>query len=104
MMAAIIDVESDFRLDAYNESGDYSLVQINYRIWKVEFDRLNRSPLDFDRLTNEPAYAIKRMGEILEILRRRNPNDEDFYARYHSNTEELRLIYLDKLKDAYGRL
>ena len=98
-MAAIIATESDFDLNAYNPSGDYSLAQINYYIWKVEFARLGRKDLDFIRLQNEPAYAINRMAEILEIIRNRFPNDVHFYARYHSSTKSLRLGYLIRLKE-----
>jgi hypothetical protein len=95
-VAAIISVESDFRLRAYNPSGDYSLAQINHRVWSSEFDRLGRRPLKLKRLTQDVSYAIDRMTEILQILKRRHKT-EDFYGYYHSGTPKLKLRYEQKL-------
>jgi soluble lytic murein transglycosylase-like protein len=95
-VAAIISIESDFRLKAFNKSGDYSLAQINYKIWRSEFKRMGREPLKLKRLTQDPKYAINRMTEILSILRDRFPN-KDFYGYYHSGTPKYRDVYLDKL-------
>lgn len=99
-VAAIISVESDFRLSAYNPSGDYSLAQINYRVWNVEFERLNRRPLRLKRLTTDVGYAINRMTEILEVLRKRH--GDNFYGYYHSGTPRLRIAYQGKIDSRLG--
>lgn len=94
----LIATESDFNINAYNKAGDYSIAQINFPIWNSEFKRLNRKELDFLRLTNDPAYAINRMVEILEILKQRHPNDRKYYTRYYSNTRYLRELYEKRIK------
>ena len=96
-VAALIATESDFRQEATNPSGDFSIAQINYPVWQVEFVRLGREGLDLNRLMNDVEYSLDRMMEILVILRERHPNDKQFYGRYHSGTKSLKIGYLERV-------
>lgn len=99
IMVAIINVESNFKKDAYNPSGDYSLVQINYNIWKKEFKNRNLRPLIKKDLVTNEAYAIDRMAEILSLLKKQySKKDKLWYLMYHSSTPKYKNRYLAKLK------
>lgn len=104
LMMAIIQVESNFKLGAKSSTGDYSLSQINYKIWNKELKRLNRKPLDFNKLKTNPKYAINRMAEILKIVYDRNKQDPHWFAVYHSSTEKLKTRYAKKVKKQLSKL
>ena len=101
LVASIIAVESRFRLDAYNRSGDYSLAQINYSIWSKEFKRLEMESLSKQKLITDVNYAIEIMVKILEILKKRHSAiDEEWYLRYHSGTPFYKKRYKKRLDKA----
>lgn len=105
LMVAIINTESKFDRNAYNPSGDYSLVQINYRIWKKEFKKRKLRPLDKKKLVYNEDYAIDRMGEILSILKREYSRKEKlWYLRYHSATDKYQKRYLRHLKKEIAKI
>jgi hypothetical protein len=96
VLLSIIKIESNFRSNAVSPTGDYSIVQINLKIWDKEFARLGLSKIDRVKLINSDEYAIGKMCKILNIIKARSPRDPKWYARYHSNTPEFNEIY--KLK------
>lgn len=91
-------IESLFDQKAYNPSGDHSIAQINYKIWKEEFDKLDRPVLMYKRLKKDDAYAIFRMAEILDIERKRYKGNK-WYLTYHSKTKK----YRDKYEVRYNK-
>lgn len=97
LMLAIIQTESNFNTLAKSSTGDFSLAQINYKIWNQELLRLKKEPLDFKKLKTCPDYALKRMAEILQILSLRYEEDPHWYARYHSKTLKLKKKYAKKV-------
>lgn len=97
LMLAIIQTESNFNTLAKSSTGDFSLAQINYKIWNQELIRLKKEPLDFKKLKTCPDYALKRMAEILQILSIRYEEDPQWYARYHSKTLKLKKKYAKKV-------
>lgn len=98
LVTSIIAVESHFKLNAYNPSGDYSLAQINYRVWSKEFPRVGYEPLCKVSLKEDPAYAINKMTKILSIIKKRHDKDSKWHTRYHSSTKKYRKSYEKKLK------
>ena len=99
IMISIIKVESDFKQKAVSNTGDFSIAQINYKIWVKRFRQLDRSPLDFERLKEDDAYAIFRMGEILaELKKHHEKTDQHWFARYHSNTPVFKNRYIKNLE------
>lgn len=113
-MLAIIKVESNFNAKARNtysckgkvneKCGDHSLVQINYNIWKKEFSKQGRHPLDFKKLKTSESYAVFRMAEILSILKANNPKDKAWYALYHSNDSKLKNPYQKKVDLEFAKI
>lgn len=101
---SIIKTESSFRQDVISSTGDFSLAQINYKKWDVEFKRLGLNPIDFEKLKTEHGYSIQIMGQILKILKKRHGTDSLWFARYHSSTPSLKKIYADKLNRVIKRL
>jgi hypothetical protein len=97
LMLALIKVESDFNQKAISNTGDYSLAQINYKVWKEEFNKKGIK-LNFYKLKNNPQYALDHMALILKILKQRySKKDPHWYARYHSNTKKHKKNYLKKV-------
>jgi len=97
IMTAIIMVESGFSQSAVSSTGDISIAQINYKVWKKEAKRLHME-LSESRLKKDSNYAILKLGEILKHLKKTySKNDKFWYARYHSRTPELKKKYLTKL-------
>lgn len=98
IMTSIIMVESSFNQRAISSTGDISIVQINYRVWSKEAKRLNFE-LSQTKLKSDAAYAIDRMGVILGHLKKKySSRDPYWFARYHSNTKELKMAYFEKVK------
>jgi len=105
IIVAILNTESLFKTDAYNPAGDYSIAQINYKVWVKEFKQRNLRPLDFEKLKNDEDYALDRMAEILSILKRDYKGKDSFwFARYHSNTKKFKSRYLKKLKGEFQKI
>jgi hypothetical protein len=112
IMIAILKVESDFnqssrntysckfkRESDKNKCGDHSVAQINYHIWVKRFRALDKAPLHFEKLKEDDAYAIFRMGEILaELQKQHSKNDNFWFARYHSATPKFKNAYIKKLQ------
>ncbi len=99
LMLAIIQTESNFNTLAKSSTGDFSLAQINYKIWNQELIRLKKEPLNFTKLKTCPDYALKRMAEILQIISLRYEEDPQWYARYHSKTMKLKKKYAKKVNN-----
>lgn len=98
IMLALIKVESDFDSQAVSATGDYSLAQINYKVWQKELKR-EGIELNFYKLKNNSAYAIEKMALILQILKKRHAKKDPYwFARYHSNTKKFKSKYLLKVK------
>ncbi|MGZ3809213.1 MAG: transglycosylase SLT domain-containing protein, partial [Bacteriovorax sp.] len=99
IMVAIIDTESDFKSDKVSSTGDLSLAQINVEVWNKEFTRIKKDPIDKEKIKIDQEYALMKMAEILEILKKRyERRDRKWYARYHSNTRHYKKEYLHKLE------
>ena len=98
LMYKIIAVESHFKFISINKSGDYSMTQINCRVWRKEFKRMKRK-LHCGRLIGDYRYSIEKMAEILSIIKMRHPNESDWFGRYHSGTPRLKRKYLSKLRN-----
>ncbi len=99
IMVAIIDTESNFFSSKVSSTGDLSVAQINPDVWNRELVRLKREPIDLSRIKVDQEYALTRMAEILEILKKRYAKvDSKWYARYHSSTRHLKKGYLRKLE------
>lgn len=99
IMVSILKVESDFKQKAVSNTGDYSVAQINFKVWAKNFRKLDKDPLHFQRLKEDDAYAIFRMGEILNDLQSNfSKKDKFWFARYHSNTPKYKNVYIKKLQ------
>lgn len=99
IMIAIIDTESDFIQGAVSSTGDLSMAQINIEIWNKEFIRMGLDKIDKKLLKKDEAYALGKMGKILNILKKRHArNDTKWYARYHSHTKSLKNLYDKKVQ------
>lgn len=99
IMVAILKVESDFKQKAVSNTGDYSVAQINFKIWAKKFRQLDKAPLEFNRLKEDDAYAIFRMGEILHQIKLHHAKTDQFwFARYHSATPKFKNAYIKKLQ------
>lgn len=97
VLLSIIKIESNFKSNAVSPTGDYSIVQINLKIWNKEFVRLGLSKIDKAKLVSSDEYAIGKMCKILNIIKSRSPRDPKWYARYHSNTPEFNATYQLKI-------
>lgn len=99
IMVSIIDVESDFQYTKISSTGDLSIAQINPDIWNKEFEWMKKPLIDANQLTTvKQTYAMEKMAKILSILKKRHEKkDRRWYARYHSNTGELKHKYLKKI-------
>lgn len=98
IIVAIIDTESDFDHDKVSETGDLSLAQINVDVWNKEFERMNLSLIDVEKLKADQSYSLEVMAQILHVLKTRyEKKDRKWYARYHSKTKKHKDEYLSKL-------
>jgi hypothetical protein len=97
ILLGILKTESDFSQNTVSSTGDFSLAQINYRIWSDEFKKVKNIKLNKDKLKKDIDYSISMMTEILNILEKRHPNDPLWYARYHSSTPSLKIKYAGKV-------
>lgn len=97
IIVSILQVESTFKQNVVSPTGDFSIAQINLKIWTKELSRLNKEPLDFERVKNDRDYAIYRMAEILSVLQRRHRTDKDWYASYHSINPLNKEVYKTKV-------
>lgn len=115
IMISIIKVESNFKQEATNlesckrtkkiQCGDYSLAQINYESWSVQFPKMGRKELDLQRLKTDESYALFRMAEILSILKNQHSkNDPTWFARYHSATDKHKKRYIKELKNVLKKV
>lgn len=104
LMLALIKVESDFNQSAVSNTGDYSLAQINYDVWKRELGSKGIK-LDMTKLKNNHSYAIEKMAIILKLLKTRHSHkDKLWYGRYHSNTKKYKSRYLKKVNLALNEI
>lgn len=93
IFTSIIMQESKFDQGVVSSSGDVAIAQINYEIWKPEFDNL-KLDLDKKKLKQDEHYAIETMGIILSVIKdRHGDNDPYWYARYHSSTKSRKFEY-----------
>lgn len=98
LFLSIMKVESDFDQSATNASGDFSVAQINYKIWSKAFKELGKEPLDKEKLKTDVHYSIERMAEILSYLSERySSTDPLWYARYHNWKPKFKLPYAKKV-------
>lgn len=100
LFASIIMQESKFDQGAISKSGDVALTQINYEIWKPEFDQMGEK-LSKSQLKNDESYAIWAMGKILSKIRDRHQSDPYWYARYHSSTPSRKMNYASLVNSHY---
>lgn len=105
IVIAILKTESDFKQHAISHTGDYSVAQINFKVWSRSFNKMNRAPLKFEKLREDEAYSIFRMAEILSILQKQHSKtDKDWFAIYHSATPKFKSVYLAKLERIIKKL
>ena len=99
LMIAIIGTESDFVNSKVSKTGDLSMAQINTTVWNKEFVRLELDKLNSKRLKKDEAYALNKMAEILNILKARHAKkDNQWFARYHSQTKKHKNEYSIKVE------
>ena len=104
IMLALIKVESDFNQEAISETGDYSLAQINFKVWQKELSSKGIK-LDYSKLKKNHTYALEKMAIILNILKTRHAKkDNNWYGRYHSNTKKYKNKYLKKVNIALMKM
>lgn len=105
IMISIIYVESSFRQNAKSNTGDFSIAQINFKVWEKSFIRLKKKPLSFTQLKEDETYAIFRMGEILSFLQKEYSNkDKYWFALYHSATPKYKKRYIGMLQKPMKKL
>lgn len=105
LFLAIIYVESRFDQNATNKTGDFSLAQINYKVWKKGFPKLNLGHLNFTKLKEDEAYAIYRMAQILSYLKENfSKKDPYWFALYHSATPKFKQKYIQLLKNPIKKI
>ena len=105
IVIAILKTESDFRQNAISHTGDYSVAQINFKVWSKNFNKMDRAPLKYEKLREDEAYALFRMAEILSILQKQHSKtDKQWFARYHSATPHFKSIYMTKLEKVLKKL
>lgn len=93
-LVAIAFVESSFRPNLINESGDHGLMQINWPTWK---NRFTKNPKDLLNVYKNVEVACK----IINI--NRSMGHEEI-AAYHSFNNEPKAVYAEKIKLALRRL
>lgn len=101
---AILKKESDFNQGAYNPSGDFSIAQINYKIWNKEYEKKTKKKLDLVKLKASSDYAIDVMTDILLMHKKYEDTDPLWYARYHSKTKSRKEEYANKLNEFVSQM
>lgn len=105
ILIAIIDAESEFDNSKVSPTGDYSVAQINLKVWKNGFQKIGYPKLDIKRLKTDEAYAITKMSQILKSLKDRfGKKDKRWFARYHSHTPKFKDIYYLKLSKRMNKI
>lgn len=104
IIMGIMKVESDFDQFKISTTKDYSLAQINYKIWAPELERVKKIKLDKNKLKTDIDYSVEMMCEILSIFKDRFEKDKMWYARYHSSTPGLKVKYGTKVNNAISSL
>lgn len=102
LVLALFMTESSMNQNAVSNTGDLGIGQINYEIWKIEFARLKKAPLDKAKLQKDTDYAVKRTVEILSILK--NNKDKKWIAKYHSKTPSLKKAYYQRINKQMVKL
>lgn len=93
ILTSIIVQESKFDQGEISSSGDVALAQINYEIWKPEFDK-QKLELDKDKLKKDEKYALWAMGVILSTIKKRYADKDPYwFARYHNNKDKRKFGY-----------
>jgi hypothetical protein len=93
ILTSIIMQESKFDQGEVSSSGDITMVQINYEIWKPEFDKMNLE-LDRDKLKKDEKYALWAMGVILSKIKKSYADKDPYwFARYHNNNKKRKFSY-----------
>lgn len=93
-LVAIAYVESKFKPNLINDTGDHGLMQVNWPTWK---NRFTRDPKDLLNVYKNVEVACK----IININKSMGFTD---IASYHSFNDEPRAEYAAKLKDVLRRL
>lgn len=105
IMLAIIKVESSFNQHAKSPTNDFSIAQINYKVWSKSFPKLKFAPLNINQLKEDEIYAIYRMGEILGYIKKeRGLKDKYWFAEYHSSTPKYKNQYIKLLKPSLKKI
>lgn len=100
ILTSIIMQESKFDQGATSSSGDVAMAQINYEIWKPEFDKKGLA-LDKEQLKKDETYALWAMGVVLSTIKDRHGSDPYWYARYHSNTKSRKAEYASLVNEHF---
>lgn len=101
ILLSILFTESSFNQSAKSNTGDVSVAQINIKTWTKAFPQYGYEPLDVKRLKADPAYAVKRMADVLDIYyKHRKPDDKIWFATYHSKTGDFKTAYAARVKSA----
>ena len=88
LILAILAQESRYSMKAVNQqTGDYSIAQINHRTIKM-------MGFDKKRLMTDLAYAIDCAGQVLYRFKTYYPNDKLWWGRYNSSRPELKKKYV----------
>lgn len=96
IILAILKVESDFNQNAVSPTNDFSIAQVNYNVWKREFQKQGID-LSFERLINDKSYALEKMAKILVHERKLAPDNPNWYIHYHSKTPKFFNLYKEKI-------
>lgn len=105
IILSILYVESRFKQQALSNTGDFSIAQINYKVWEKSFKKINKKSLNFKQLKEDETYAIYRMAEILNFLQSTySKNDPYWFALYHSSTLKYKNRYIGLLKKPMEKL
>lgn len=86
-LIAIAFVESSFNPKARSKSGDYGIMQVNYKVWK-KFLKKKEDLYDIDKCVEMACKIIKRN------------RDSGYYdlACYHSRTPHHKIVYAARLE------
>lgn len=105
ILIAIIDAESEFDNSKVSPTGDYSVAQINLKVWTNGFQKIGFKKLDVKRLKTDEVYAITKMSQILKSIKDRyGKKDKRWFARYHSHTSKYKNIYYVKLEKRMNKI
>jgi soluble lytic murein transglycosylase-like protein len=105
ILLSILYVESNFKQSAKSNTGDFSIAQINFKVWEHSFKKMKKTPLNFKQLKEDETYAIYRMAEILNLLKNDHEKSDKFwFARYHSSTPKYKKRYIGMLQKPLKKL